>query len=265
MFKFASATNKARKNHGIAFYVVGLFTFAIEAMLGLNAAFLIDQSLSIVSDNMLRDTPLFPFSALIALLISLIVGLCFILGGMWTFAGFMRSLDVARAYIKKNCPGKVWPRRGFQGLLFSVIALDFSTLCFRATYFADKGAVALFIFSCILIMMPPILGVIIYVLENVPHDFQMSEVKVLAENRLTEISKSIVNEIDDDLLPYLLSKNDDSTPVVEDVTYAHEEHYRRMASRQAEQSQIAASNKSVEENRNSPLALISPRKQEKRD
>ncbi len=41
---------------------------------------------------------------------------------------------------------------------------------FRAPYFAEKGALALFAFFVILIFLPPILGPSIHVLEHTPRD-----------------------------------------------------------------------------------------------
>lgn len=173
-------TKKARKRHGLAFWVIGIFTFAIESMLGINAAFLIDQSVSIVARNMLDGTPLVSLAAIITLIVSLAVGFCFIFGGMWTFSGFMNSLEDARAYRDYYGTGG-WPVRMVWCLESAVVALDFTTLCFRATYFAERGALWLFVFFVILIILPPILGPLIHVLENTPHDRRLAKAYRYAE------------------------------------------------------------------------------------
>jgi len=224
MFKLK---NTRKKNHGMAFYVIGAFTFAIESMLGINAAFLVDQSVSIVTDNMLKDTPLSPLSGMITLVVSLAVGFCFIFGGMWVFSGFMDSLDDAKAYTKEF-KSKRWPETMVWLLMFAVIALDFTTLVFRSAFFAEKGALALFAFFVILILMPPILGPLIHVLEHTPHNRQMAKVRVQTEHRHTASMTKIANDIDDDLLDDLLSDDHDVSQSAVD------EHWRRMDARENE-------------------------------
>jgi hypothetical protein len=176
MFRNGKLTDKkkAKKRHTLAFYIIGIFTFAIEAMLGINAAFLIDQSMGIVAHNMLDGTPVAAFGGLITLVISLAIGFCFIFGGMWTFTGFMDSLDDAKAYKDYYGTGE-WPVRMVWSLEVAVVALDLMTLCFRATYFTEKGAFWLFIFFLILIFMPPVLGPLIHVLENTPRDRRLAK------------------------------------------------------------------------------------------
>src|SRR5579859_1105401 len=133
---------QVKKKHGFAFYIIGLFTLAIEMMLGINAAFLVDQSIAVVAHNMLAGTFIEALAPAISLIISLIVGICFVFGGCWTFAGFMDSLDDARAY--RDAYGTSnWPVVSFWTLEISIVALDFTTLLFRASYFAEKGAIPL--------------------------------------------------------------------------------------------------------------------------
>lgn len=181
---------RAKRKHTLAFYVVGTFAFSIELMLGINVAFLVDQSLGIVAHNMLDGVPLLSaLATVIPLVISLLIGACFVLGGMWTFAGFMDNLDDARAYAEEYATNK-WPVWMVWLILIAVIALDFTTLAFRAAYFAEKGAAALVWFFVILILVPGILGAFLHVLENTPRDRRM----VKAERNVEQIDADAYEE-----------------------------------------------------------------------
>ena len=158
---------QVKKHHGLAFWIVGLFTLAIEIMLGVNAAFLADQSLLIVCKNMLDGTPIAFLSQLIALVGSLFVGASLMMGGMWTFGGFIDSLDDARAYIKYYGTSS-WPVWLLWLAFLAIIGIDITTLLFRQSYFASRGESALMGFFIILIFLPPVLGPLLHVLENTP-------------------------------------------------------------------------------------------------
>jgi hypothetical protein len=211
---------KAKKQHGAAFYVIGVFTFAIEFMLGVNAAFLVDQSVTIVVSNMLAGTFLAPLASLITLIVSLAVGFSFVAGGMWTFTGFMDSLKDAQAYAEHNgMDGWFrWPVVAIWGLGLAVILLDLSTLMFRASYFAAKGGEALFWFFLILIPLPFLLGLIVYVLENTPRDRRLSKARQFAEQLEGDTVTGLVEEMDEDLRSRWLSGD----------TTAVQEHYTRV-------------------------------------
>jgi hypothetical protein len=209
--------NKAKKRHGAAFWIVGLFTFAIESMLGLNAAFLVDQSLTIVVSNMLRDTPFSVLAPLITLFAGLVVGVCFVAGGVWTFAGFMDAIADAKAYAKAYKTNN-WPVWMVRALFVAIILLDFTTLCFRATFFAERGAFFLFIFFLIIIALPPILGPLIYVLDNTPRDRKLTKARQYGEQLETEDIYSVIEQMDPDLRSRWLA--DDAT--------ALQEHYDRV-------------------------------------
>lgn len=213
----ASKPKKAKRQHGTAFYVIGVFTFAIESMLGINAAFLVDQSVQIVARNMLEGTPLALLSGLITLIISLAVGFSFVAGGMWTFSGFMESLDDARAY-RDEYGTNHWPVIMVWALVIAVIILDFTTLMFRASFFADKGASALLAFFVVLIFLPPILGALVHVLENTPRNRRLSKARQYAEQLEGDSVSSLVEVMDEDLRSRWLSG---------DVTAVHE-HYSRI-------------------------------------
>lgn len=209
---------KSKKRHSLAFYVVGIFTFAIEFMLGVNAAFLVDQSVRIVTENMLAGTPIAPLAGVITLIASLAVGFCFVFGGMWVFGGFMDSLADAEAYEDENGTNK-WPRTMVWLLFIAVIALDFTTLLFRATFFAEKGANALFAFFVILIFMPPVLGPLIHVLEHTPRGRRLNKARRQAEALEIDDVTRVVETMDPDLRSRWLNGDEG----------ALQEHYDRVA------------------------------------
>jgi hypothetical protein len=234
MFGFGKAREGA-KQHGMAFYVIGAFTFAIEFMLGVNAAFLIDQSVRIVAQNMLAGTPLAPLGAMITLVASLLVGFAFVCGGMWVFNGFMDALSDAEDYEDEHGTSWAWPRAMVWALFVAIIAVDFTTLLFRAAYFAEKGAQALFAFFVILIFVPPVLGALIHVLENTSRGRRLNRARRQAETREVGEVTNAVETMDPDLLSRWLSGN----------TSALQEHYdrvnqQRQASFEYEQQKIKA-------------------------
>jgi hypothetical protein len=210
---------KTKRQHGAAFYVIGVFTFAIESMLGINAAFLVDQSIAIVARNMLEGTFLAPLASFVTLIVSLAVGFSFVAGGMWTFSGFMESLDDARAY-RDTYGTNHWPVIMVWALVVAVIILDFTTLMFRAAFFAEKGASALLAFFVVLIFLPPILGALVHVLENTPRDRRLSKARQYAEQLEGDSVAGLVETMDEDLRSRWLSG---------DVA-AVDEHYQRVDS-----------------------------------
>jgi signal transduction histidine kinase len=216
---------KAKKRHSLAWHVIGLFTLAVEGMLGINAAFLVHQSVVIVADNMLMGTFLAPLALIITLIISLSVGFCFIAAGVWMFSGFMNSLDDARAY-SKHFGAKRWPVMMVWSFALAVLALDFTTLAFRASYFAEKGAIALFVFFVILIFMPFILGLLMHVLENTPRDRRLAKAKYVAQAIEMDDVTNAVQEMDDDVRRMWLNG---------DTEEALQEHKRRIEARLQEQ------------------------------
>lgn len=221
--KLRTEPQKAKRRHTPAFYVIGLFTFAIESMLGVNAAFLVWQSVSIVARNMLSDTPLESFAAFITLIISLAVGFCFVMGGMWTFSGYLDSYKDAKAY-EDHHGTRVWPRFIVVSLALLVLGIDFSTLMFRASYFGEKGAGALLAFFILLIPAPFALGLLMYVLENTPRDRRLAKVRSFAEQLDTDHIEQVVTTMDPDLRTRLLNGDADAIQEhYERVEAAHEE------------------------------------------
>lgn len=239
---------KARKRHGFAYYIVGLFTLAIEFMLGVNAAFLVDQSVIIVADNMLAGTVFASLASFIALFASLAVGLCFVMGGLWTFGGFIDSLDDARAYCE-TYGTRGWPVVMVWALFLGIIALDFTTLGFRAAYFAARGETSLLAFFVILILLPPILGPLLHVLEHTPRDRRLSKVRQFAEALETDDMEYNIRVMEPDLRTRLL--NGDAT--------ALNEHYDRIRAAelddQAYEQQKIQERKAKQRQARRPLAL----------
>lgn len=218
--KIFDTPKKARKRHTAAYYVIGVFTFAIEAMLGLNAAFLIDQSVAIVAHNMLVGTFLDPFAPIITLCISLVVGVCFIAGGFWTYGGFMDSLDDAKAY-QQHYGAMRWPVALVWSGAIAVVLLDLTTLLFRAAYFAERGAIALLAFFVILIFLPFVLGCLMHVLENTPRNRRLAKTRQFVEAIEIDDLDKAAREMDPDLRSRWLSGD----------ANALQEHYDRVERR----------------------------------
>lgn len=229
---FGSRQGRAKKRHTFAYYVVLLFTLAIELMLGINASFLVDQSVSIVAHNMLDGTPFGGLSPLIALFCSLAVGACFVMGGMWTYAGFIDSLEDAKAYVAEYGTWR-WPVLLVWLAFIAVIAIDFATLAFRSEYFASRGESALLGFFVVLILLPPILGPLIHVLENTPRDRRLAKVRRFAESLDTDDTEVAVRHMDPDLRSRLV--NGDQSALNEHYTRVSEQ---RQQAYEYEQSKI---------------------------
>ena len=248
---------RAKRKHTLAYYVVGAFAFSIELMLGINVSFLVDQSLAIVAHNMLDGVPFVSLLAdFIPLVISLLIGTCFVLGGMWTFAGFMDNLDDAKAY-KDEYASNDWPVAMVWAIMIAVILLDLTTLAFRAAYFAEKGATALVWFFIILIFVPAILGAFLHVLENTPRDRRI----VKAERHIAQVDADAYEETLQTMPDHLRTRylNGDET--------AMEEHYSNVQAdrdslRQQEIDAMAArdelARKRQEQNESKKQAAIRP-------
>lgn len=237
---------RRKKKHGLAFIIISIFTLAIEMMLGINAAFLVDQSVQIVADNMLGATFLAGLAAIIALVISLAVGSALILGGQWTFSGFLDSLDDARAYQDEYKTAWPWPEISQWGLVALIVGVDFTTLFFRAAYFAAKGEQALFWFFVLLIFAPFLLGAIVHVIENTPHDRRVVKVARQASAIETDRLEHAVQSMDDDLRSrWVNASNQDERNQVMD------EHYSRTSSYHDSTQQIeAGKSQEVQKGRN---------------
>lgn len=225
--KLQTEPRKAKKRHGLSYWVIGTFTFAIESMLGINASFLVHESIVVVLENMLEGTSLLILSHLIAIGVSLAVGICFIAGGMWIFGGFMDSLGDARSYKDEYDTGD-WPMWLVWLMFAAILGIDFTTLAFRASFFNEKGAGPLFVFFVILIFLPPILGCLMHVFENTPRDRRLSKTRRYAEAIETDDMVSVAQTMDPDLRARWLE--DDPTAVTE--------HYERIAARQEEAEHI---------------------------
>lgn len=249
--KLRTESPKARKKHGTAYYAVMMFTSAIEFALGTNAGYLMYQNFTITLYGMLHNE--LGASALTTIL-AFVFGSAIFVGGMWTFAGFIDNLEDARAY-REAYGTATWPVALIWTGLFLVMALDFTTLLFRLTFFNEKGALSLFAFFCVLIILPPVLGPLIHVLEHTPRERRLAKVRNYVEQLDTDEIERVAREMDADLRTRWL--NGDAT--------ARTEHYDRVQALRDEaydQEQATIQErerKKAEKNR--PLPLDSRRKQ----
>lgn len=247
---------KFKKRHGMAFWIAGIFTFAIEFMLGVNAAFLADQSLIIVTHNMLTGTPLDGLASVIALIAALAVGFCMVFGGMWVFGGFIDNIEDARAY-RDEYGTSSWPVALLWLLLIAIMGLDFFTLLFRAAFFAEKGALPLFAFFVILIFLPPIIGPLIHVLEHTPRDRRLTRARNHAETLEVDDITQAVEMMDPDLRSRWLGGDD--TALNEHYERVDQERQAAFERAEAEEDERAAK-RTKRLNRPLPTAALPPRK-----
>jgi len=249
------------RRYPLAYWIIGLFTLAIEIMLGINAAFLVDSVLQVMIDNMLSGTQWSALSPTIALLLGLGFGFCLTVGGLWTFAGFVDNMEDAKAYI--DASGASWfSMAALIGLAVLIMGLDLFTLFFRMDYFKEHGATPLFWFFVILIPMPMLLGYLMYVLSNVPQYRYEARAKAAATRLSTADLQHAIENMDPDLRNRFA--NDDKTALTE--------HYERIETartadreREREKLQVKEDKKrekrEKQERRRNPFRLVGPNSQ----
>ena len=252
--KLYSPPQETKLKHGLVYWIIMLFVLGIEGMLGINAAFLVNQSASIVVRNLLAGTSFAPLEVLIVLIISLVFGVCLILGGMWVFAGFKDSLEDAKAYVEETGESN-WNVHRLHVIKWAIMVIDFATLMFRAQFFAERGSSWLILFFVVLIWLPGPLGNMLYVHEHTPRDRKMSRARQKAEIKVSQQAEQAVDQMDPDLLARWV--DGDET--------AYQEHLERVdAQRQdgydREQAAIAERERKQQAHRR-PL-LFSPRRKQ---
>lgn len=222
--KTAPRQQMDKKKHGTAYYAAMIFTVVIEFALGTNAAFLMYQNFKVTIYALLQVEGWAVFTTVV---LAFAFGVGIFLGGMWTFAGFIDNLDDAKAYSEYHGIGDLggthWPEALLYLALVLVMALDLTTLLFRSAYFSEKGATALFLFFCVLIVLPPVLGPLIHVLENTPRNRREAKIRQRVERLDVDSMESALQTMDHDLRSRILS-NDPN-----DVKAAWAEYYARVA------------------------------------
>jgi hypothetical protein len=248
------AAHETKLKHGLVYKVIMLFVFGIEGMLGINAAFLVHESASIVVQQLLAGTPLAYMEVVIVLAISLVFGVCLILGGMWVFAGFKDSLEDAKAYVEETGESQ-WNVGRLHLIKWAVMVIDFATLMFRSQFFAERGSLWLMVFFVVLILLPGPLGNMLYVHEHTPRDRRMSRARMKAEIKVSQDAETAVDQMDPDLLARWVEGDETAYQEHQDrVTQTREAGYEQ------EQAYIAERNKKQEAHRR-PLPLAFRKKQ----
>ncbi len=253
--KLSDSSSKAKLRHGPVYWVIFAFVFGIEGMLGINAAFLVHESATIVVQNLLAGTAIAWAEVGITLVVSLIFGVCLVAGGMWVFTGFKDSLEDARAYVEATGESE-WHINRLHMIKWAVIGIDFTTLMFRSQFFAERGSIWLMFFFVILILLPGPLGNMLYVHEHTPRDRRMNRARLKAEVLVSQQQEAAVESMDDDLLSRWV--NGDET--------AYEEHLERVQEQRAEayqveQAAMAARERKQQEHRR-PLPFAPRRKKQ---
>lgn len=236
------------KKHGNAYYAAMIFAMVIEFALGTNAAFLMYQNFKVTVYSMLSNEV---WASILTIILAFAFGAGVFAGGMWTFAGFIDNIEDAKAY-REEYGTTYWPESLIWAGLFLVVGLDFTTLLFRVAFFNEKGATALFAFFCVLIVLPPVLGPLIHVLEHTPRDRGKVKARDYASRIDSQRIMTAVQNMDDDLRTRYLEDHDES---------AITEHYERVASeRQSnyefEQGRIAERQAKQQNRRKSKSPLV---------
>ena len=234
--------------HSKAYYAAMVFTCVIEFALGTNAAFLMYQNFKVTIYSMLSIEL---WATILTIILAFAFGAGVFAGGMWTFAGFIDNLEDAKSY-REEYGTSYWPESLIWMGLLLVVGLDFTTLLFRVAFFNEKGATALFAFFCVLIVLPPVLGPVIHVLEHTPRDRTKVKARDYASRIDSQRIMTAVQNMDDDLRTRYLEEHDES---------AIAEHYERVASeRQAnydfEQQRIAERQAKQQNRRKSKSPLV---------
>lgn len=213
---FERKTPRDRKKHTGAYYAAMVFTCVIEFALGTNAAFLMYQNFKVTVYSMISMEL---WANVVTIILAFAFGAGVFAGGMWTFAGFIDNLDDAKAY-KNHYHSNGWPISLIWAGLLLVVVLDFTTLMFRVAYFNEKGALSLFAFFCVLIVLPPVLGPLIHVLENTPRNRREAKIRQYAERLDIDGQEKAIR----DMSPALRAKALSNDP--REVNQAFQEYYQ---------------------------------------
>jgi hypothetical protein len=226
-------TDQANKRkHNIAYYVIGLFTLALEAMLGINAAFLANQSVGFVIRDLLESTGWASLAPVISVFVSAGFGASLMCAGLWTFSGYLTTWKKAKAYRKKYAKWD-WPQLLCITVVVGIMGLDYATLGFRSTYFGKQGEGSLMLFFGIMIPLVWILGLFMHMVDHAPREARLAEVTQEAEAIDTDHLERAIRGMDPDLLHRYLSQNPaESEAAIQE--YYDQQHTLREAGQQIE-------------------------------
>lgn len=181
--KVLPKSKKARRRHGVWYWMAFAFVLCIGVLLGVNIALLVFASTSVVLLNLLTGFASGLWIAyVVSLGISALLGIAFLIGYMWTFAGASSTFEAAKAYAEEYATRWPWPQSLVIGLEVFFIVLDLISLSYRREFFQAKGAEQLFWFFVVLSLLSPVVGLLMHVLENKPLKFRLAEAGQHAAN-----------------------------------------------------------------------------------
>jgi hypothetical protein len=243
--------HKPRK-HVAAYYPVMAVTIAIEFLLALSAAFLIDGTVVLICRNLLDGLAADLLSQVIAAALSLILGVCFMVAGIWTFSGFMRTKYDFVAWAKRyNADWAAYLPHAIAG---AIVALDWVTLGYRAAFLSSRGEAWLLAFFALL---PPLvwgLGIFIYIAETIPEDQQLANLR----QELEQVHVGELKEAAYDMDPEELSRwmGEDADAITD---YHARTAQEREEARQRELDAMAVRDQQVAAAQPKPLPLPNKR------
>ncbi len=219
---------KARRRHSLWYWMAFSFALCIGILLGVNIALLIFASTSIVSLNLLGGLPAGQMLAyLISLSIAALLGLAFVVGYIWTFAGASSTYEAAAAYEHEYGCFWPWPRALVVGLELFFLALDLISLLYRREYFAGKGAEQLFWFFVVLSLLSPVIGLLMHILENKPLSHRLVEAQRHTANLVGDDLEQLINSMPFDKRTRVLSGDGAALREHYDAIRTHEEEIRQ--------------------------------------
>ncbi len=248
MFGFGRVSRRKKRKHVVAYYPIIAVTCAIEFLLALSAAFLIDDSVQLTAHKLLEGIAPDLVGKVLAGLLSFVLGVCFMIAGIWTFSGFMKTLYDFIAWAKAR---KVqWPIALPWTIAGAIVILDWVSLGFRAQFLSNKGEIWLLVFF---VLLPPLvwgLGVFMYILETIPEDQRLANLRQdLEQVHIDELESAAL-----DMDPELLSEwmNDDPAAI---TTHYERVKREREEARQQELDAIAQRDAEKQESKPKPLPL----------
>lgn len=253
LFEFEKTKRRDKKKHVGAYYPIMAVTIAIEFLLATSAAFLIDDNVQLTSHKLLEGIAPDIVGQVIAAVVSIVLGLCFMIAGVWTFSGFMKTLYDFIAWAEHRQVGR-WPVALPWAIASAIVILDWITLGFRASFLSSRGELWLLAFFALLPVLVWCLGVFMYIMETIPEHQRLANLR----QDLEQVHVDELEEAALDMDPELLSQwmSDDPTAITQYYQSAGEQ---REAARQQEIAAIAERDAAKDAAKPKPLPLPSNR------
>ncbi len=241
---------KAHRHHTLWYWMAFSFAVCIGVLLGVNIALLIFASTSVVLLTLLAGlTSGQVLAYIISLLIAALLGVAFLAGYIWTFAGASSTYEAAKAYTEEYGLNWPWPQYLVIGLELFFIVLDLISLWYRKQFFAARGAEQLFWFFVVLSLLSPVVGLLMHILENKPLRYRLTEAQRRASNLVGDDLEQLIDTMPFERRARIISG--DETALSEHLEYI------RQREQEVEQIEQARVKERDERRRNSNRPLVS--------